>query len=504
MEKQINILHLEDNDFDADLIGSSLKSYFPYCAIFRVSTEKNFEMMLKTHSFDLIISDFQVVSYSGLNAMEYSKKNYPDIPFIFVSGSIDVDTAVKCLQKGAIDYLPKDHLKRLGFVVNRALIESEEKEKLKKSEELLFDLNKKLKDNVDERTKELRLAKENLSQLIESVPIVFFTARISDDFGATYVSSSVKEITGFTPEEFTGNSSFWASRIHPDDKDKVLKSFEKLFTAGSNYVEYRWQIQNGNYLWFSDRTKIVNDENNQPLYIAGTWKDITERKIAEEKIEETNEQLKKLSRRLLEIQEDERRYISQELHDEIGQSLTAIKLNLMVLNNLPANKESKKLINSNIEIVESAIENVRRISLDLRPSILDDLGLISAVKWYINRQADRTGINFSFNVSFESRRFAVELETACFRIVQEAITNSIKYSNTKSIIVDLFIDNDFLCLSIKDDGDGFDFKQAWHNIKSGKSLGLLSMKERAEFAKGELWIESEIGKGTNVKANFRI
>jgi signal transduction histidine kinase len=225
-----------------------------------------------------------------------------------------------------------------------------------------------------------------------------------------------------------------------------------------------------------------------------------ERRRAEEAREESNRKLQVLSRRLVETQETERRHIARELHDEIGQTLTVAQLNLQAL--LPqVNQPSlQPRLRASLEAVERVLEQVHDISLNLRPSMLDDLGLVPALRWYTNRQAALIGLRVEFLVIPLPRRLDARIETECFRIAQEALTNVVRHARAKAVTVELQQTEGQLQLRVQDDGIGFAVGASQKKASGGASLGLLSMEERAALAGGRLVINSIPDQGTTIRA----
>jgi signal transduction histidine kinase len=228
--------------------------------------------------------------------------------------------------------------------------------------------------------------------------------------------------------------------------------------------------------------------------IQGMARDITERKLAQDA-------LQMFSRQLIEAQEDERRRISRELHDQIGQILTAVKMNLYSVQQVCQSSEAGTYVRDNLEAVDEALRLVRDLSVDLRPPVLDDFGLVTALRWYVARYSKRTGLSVEVAVDLPdpNERFSRELETACFRIAQEALTNIARHAQANHILVQLARDENSLLLTVKDDGVGFDPHHLPKRAPRVATLGLVSMQERAHAAGGDIKIDSAISKGTVVR-----
>jgi signal transduction histidine kinase len=219
---------------------------------------------------------------------------------------------------------------------------------------------------------------------------------------------------------------------------------------------------------------------------------------AETKLRQSMEQLQSLSRRVLEVQESERRRVAIELHDELGQSLTAIKINLQAYE-LFKKQTPAELNAENIRIVEDALQQVRRISLALRPSMLDDLGLGPALQWLAEQTATRCGISIHFERESRQIRLAPDIETACFRIVQEALTNIARHAKAQHVEISVQRENGFFILCINDDGIGFDSFQMQECAAQGASIGVLGMQERAMLIGGHLELTSRPEQGCRIR-----
>lgn len=219
---------------------------------------------------------------------------------------------------------------------------------------------------------------------------------------------------------------------------------------------------------------------------------------AEARLRTSTRQLKALSQRVLEVQEQERRRVAIELHDELGQSLTAIKINLQ-LGERFKDRAPPDLYAENLRIVEEALNQVRHLATGLRPSVLDDLGLAPALQWMADQNASRSGFEVIFHHDRTQVRLAPEIEIACFRIVQEALTNISRHAQAKRVDISLRRDGADLLLCVQDDGLGFDLATMQERASAGDSLGILGMQERATLLGGQLNVESALGHGCTVE-----
>ncbi len=223
-----------------------------------------------------------------------------------------------------------------------------------------------------------------------------------------------------------------------------------------------------------------------------------------DEVQAGRERLSDVSRRLIRAEEEERRRIAGELHDEIGQALTALKLNLRAAVRAVGTTSTKNRLEESIALVERTIDQVRDLSLDLRPALLDDLGLVSALRSYIGKMGQWSGIKASFAADPSLDRLDPETETACYRIAQEALTNVARHSGAVRVSVVLEKSDCEIRLIIRDDGRGFDVSAATARAASGSSLGLLGMRERASLLRGQFAIASDLGSGTEVRATLPV
>lgn len=223
------------------------------------------------------------------------------------------------------------------------------------------------------------------------------------------------------------------------------------------------------------------------------------RRRAELALREAHERLQALSQQLMEVQESERRSLARDLHDEIGQALTVVKMNLQTMQRRGDTSDIAIPLKDSSDVIDQTLQHVRDLSLDLRPSLLDDLGLVPAVRWYLSRQAKRAGWHVDVQVDEFLSPPPQSVAIACFRVIQEAVTNIMRHSNATSVSVSLRQHEDDLLLLIRDNGVGFDVQHALDKAARGQSMGLLGMQERIRFLNGSISIESDPGHGTEVR-----
>lgn len=222
------------------------------------------------------------------------------------------------------------------------------------------------------------------------------------------------------------------------------------------------------------------------------------RRRAELALREAHERMQALSQQLMEVQESERRRLALDLHDEIGQALTVVKMNLQTIQRCGDTSDIAILLKDSSNVIDQTLQHVRDLSLELRPSLLDDLGLVPAVRWYLSRQAERAGWTVDVQVD-EFLSPPQNIAIACFRVIQEAVTNVIRHSNATRVTVSLRQQEGDLLLLIHDNGRGFEVQKALAEATKGQSMGLLGMQERIRFLNGSISINSNPGHGTEVR-----
>jgi signal transduction histidine kinase len=304
---------------------------------------------------------------------------------------------------------------------------------------------------------------------------------------------------GYTREQLLGNK-LWEIGPFKDTKASKAEFRELQREAYVRYDDLPLQTSAGK----SINVEFVSNvyQVNGGKVIQCNIRDITKRKQALEKLKESRGRLQVLSRRLVEVQETERRHLARELHDEIGQGLTVAEMNLQSLLASPGTDALAPRLKQSLEVVERVQEQVHDISLNLRPSMLDDLGLEPALRWYTKRQAALAGLQAEVRVGPLEQRLYPMIETECFRVAQEALNNVVKHAKARTVTVELSQHDEQVHLSVRDDGIGFDVAEHREQAVGGASLGLLSMEERATLAGGGIHYQAAPGQGTEVHAWF--
>ena len=349
------------------------------------------------------------------------------------------------------------------------------------------------RDITDQRLAEsaLRESEERYRELFENAKDAIYVHDLKGRY--TSVNRAAEKLSGYSREEIIGKhfSNFIAPSHLRYARENLCR---KLDQQAETTYEAEIVSKTGRRTPVEISSRLVY-ENGVPAGVQGTARDISERK-------QTQEALRLYSRALIEAQETERQRIARELHDEIGQVLTAVRINLQTAKTARDAAEAARHIEDSIRVTDEALRQIRDLSLDLRPPHLDDFGLATALRWFIDRFSQRTGIVTEFEATDNEQRLATETETACFRIAQEALTNVARHAKAKRVSVRLNRNGNQLSLIVKDDGVGFDVNAL--KDSTPVALGLRGMKERASAVRGRIEIDSADGKGTQVRVRFPI
>ena len=309
-----------------------------------------------------------------------------------------------------------------------------------------------------------------------------------------------RQMLGYSEEELSRMA--FTEFTHPDDRELDWGLYSELVAGkGDKYeIEKRYLQKGGGVVWGQLTVSLVRGRHGRPVYAVGMVQDITKRKRAEEERQRSFEQLRALAGRLQSIREEERKRVAREIHDQLGQALTAIKIDLSSwVRELPAEeKQASKRSASILKLVDESIHTVRRISTELRPGMLDDLGLVATLEWAGEDFQARTGTTCRLNLPQEDIAVDPEWATAIFRIFQETLTNVARHAGASEVEVRLAKEDGELTLEVHDNGKGIPEDK----LMNSNSLGILGMRERAMLLGGELSISSPSGNGTTVRVRI--
>lgn len=320
--------------------------------------------------------------------------------------------------------------------------------------------------------------------------------------GELFWSQETFRIFGFDPESTIPSvHGTFLARIHPEDRPAIEQGLKEAPAKPHDYaIGYRIVLPDGSVKYIHDVVYPVMNEAGQVVERYGLVMDVTERKQAEEKLQRSLELLRALAARLQRVREEERTTVAREIHDELGQAMTAMKLDLAALmRELPAEEKGAILrVDGLVKLVDETIQSVRRIATELRPGVLDDLGLAAAVEWAAEEFQGRAGIVCHVSLPDSDIALDPERATALFRIFQETLTNVARHANATEVDVRLARSKGALLLEVHDNGKGISEAE----LSEGQSLGILGMRERALVLGGEITITGAPGKGTTVSVRI--
>ncbi len=340
----------------------------------------------------------------------------------------------------------------------------------------------------------LRLSEEKYRLLIENANEIIVVAQ---DERLKFVNPKAIKIMGFSEQEL--KSRPFAHFIHPDDREMVLNNYLKRIKGEYIPEVYPFRVidKYGNTRWVEISAVLINWEGKPATLNFLT--DITERKRAEEELKNSYEQLKSLTAKLTEIEEAEKQALARELHDQVGQNLTLLGINLNIIKSLLGNNITEEVfyrIDDSISVLDQTSKQIRDLMLNLRPSIIDDYGLMAALRWYGEQFFKQTGIMVEVIVDESISHLSKNAETNLFRIVQEALTNIAKHSRADRVKIALKETDVKKQLIITDNGIGFDPGVLTQSIEP--TWGIITMRERAQAIGGNLQIKTSKGNGTTV------
>ena len=310
-------------------------------------------------------------------------------------------------------------------------------------------------------------------------------------------SDQYYRMLGVDRKKFTANYDAYLNCIHPDDLEFFKNTTARVLKEKKPYrIEYRIVRPNNDVRVIHERGEVGVDTNGTVVNLFGTAQDITERKHIEDELKKSRQQLRDLSAHIQSSIEEERTKIAREIHDELGQSLTALKIDLFWLTKRLSKNQKTALekIHSMSALIDVTIESVQKISTALRPSILDDLGLVAAMQWQAEEFQKRTGIHCDLNIKPEDFFLDTDRTTTIFRIFQETLTNIIRHARATRVEVNLERKNGTVSLRVKDNGIGISDKE----ITGSKSFGLIGIRERVNAWVGDVNVSGSPKKGTTV------
>jgi two-component system sensor histidine kinase UhpB len=488
MPSSYRILHIEDSPDDSELVRLALRRAAFEFTYERVETEEDYVAQLDAAIPDVILCDYDLPRFSAERALQVMEQRGLDIPFIIVSHHIDQSAAVVAMQQGASDYLPKRDLGRLPKAVDAAVERRKARAERINAQEALRaseSMKRSILDSLDSRIATL-----------DADGVILAVNKAWRDFAGarTHLGMRVAE-PGDNYFELLRERSEQGSAV----AGPILEGIRAVIAGERRFFAMEYQLPIGaGTRWYN--ANVVPLEGNARGVVL-SHRDITDQMMAHIALEQAHRRLQALSKRVLAVQEEERRSISRDLHDDIGQSLAALKIGLHRLAREAAPSQAE-LVAECVGIADQSLDMLRNLALELRPPQLDQLGLAEALGWLAEHQGAASGLAIRCDTSRLARRPPAALEIACYRIAQEALNNATRHAKAKSILIAVESDDRLLKLTVSDDGVGFDEESSRQRALTAGRLGLIGMEERAQLAGGRLKLRTVQGAGTTLTAIF--
>ena len=428
---------------------------------------------------DCILLDNRLPDLSGVEFLKRLGAD-PDegvrsIPVLMLTGVDSAFAAIEAMRNGARDYLVKDaegrYLERVPGAVER----------LRREQGLM---------------KEKKRAEAQFRTLVEQIQAISYIVAPGRPDRLHYISPQIGML-GYTADEWTADPGLYAASMLAEERARLLAQVHDSRAAGLPLrLEYRLRTRTCETLWFRDQADIVRDETGRPMFMQGTLIDITASKLAEQDLVRARDALRSLAVHQERIRENERQRIAREIHDELGGLLTGIKAYVSVMGErcAQAGGTADPLLADTASLAQEAMDTVRRVITDLRPSVLDQLGIWAALEWYCGQAAQRCGLACSCEIDAGAAGLELDPDRGImlFRIVQEAMTNVQRHAAARKVRLQVRLEDGCLALTLEDDGRGI----APGAVAAGGSWGILGMQERTRSLGGELTLAARPGGGT--------
>ncbi len=431
---------------------------------------------------DLVVLDVKLPDLDGFEACRRIKADAVTraILVLHVSDALVEDEAkVRALDSGADGYLAQPVDPHLFLAHCRALL------RIRRAERALAEQEGRFR------------------QILENLDAVFYLVS-ADGSQVFYVNAAFETVWQRSRESLYANGRTWLAGIHPEDQPRVLASVQRRWAGASESWEDNFRVlrPDGSVRWVWGRTFLVHDADGAADRFAGFAQDMTRQRSTEEALHRREEQIRTLVAHLQAAREDERRHVAREIHDELGQSLTGLKLELAwVARKLARGRPAlARRIGEMSALTDATIQAVQRISTNLRPRILDDLGLVAALEWLARDLSARTGMACRFETGLERLDLPPAVASHVFRLFQEAFTNAVRHSGGSKVVASLARDDGRLVAEVQDDGGGFPEAV----LRDPHSTGLAGMRERARSLGGEIAFLAAPGGGTLVRLSCPI
>lgn len=473
----VRILLVEDSADDAELILCALREEGGELFCERCCDEAGLRAALAARDWDIVLADYHLPAFSASEVLALVRADPRDIPVIVVSGHIGEEAAVTLLKSGASDFVSKDRLARLAPALRRELSEARERRDKRAAVRALAEQERFLLDIT--------------SALCEGIVVLDAEGRV------LFMNPQAERLLGWSAAELLGlpiHEIVHRLRADGSPYPAAACPLHRLKREGERCLieDEVFLCKDGTLLPVSYMASRITASDGSTCFIKA-FQDRSALQLAEQERQVSRRQLRELSVFLQRVREEERSHVARELHDELGQLLTGLRMDVEWLQRrLPDDGGSMVgKIRSMTGLVDSTLRTIRRISTDLRPAVLDDFGLEAAVEWLVESFRARNRIACDLRISLGGVSLAEPVATAVFRLVQEGLTNVSRHARARRVMVALEVVEGSLGLMLRDDGIGFQV-----DAPGVRSFGLLGMRERVFALNGEFRVDSRPGGGT--------
>lgn len=465
MAERIRILHLEDDPLDGELVRMTIQSAFPEASLARVETREAYMAALARDVPDVILADYRVPGFDGLEALGIAQARAADTPFMFVSGALGEERAVETLKLGAVDYILKDALGSLPRAVGNAIARAAERRERAQAEQALA------------------AHRQLLHALIDSIPDMIYA--VDAQLRLTVLNRAAADFLGIRAAEFIGTSLMQLNRVN--DLVADVAEDREILRSGRGFAgELRHAtLGSGQHLWFEvTKTSLVSPESGEIVGLVCVCRDVTRRKSLERELAETSHR--------------EQRKLGAEIHDGLGQELAGLSMMLkgleqrLVATQAPAVPQAQRIR----EVAQRAVSTARSIARGLAPVELERDGLAAALQALAHRSSEALDMDVDIETEDLPEDIDENWATHFFRIAQEAIANAARHGGAAHVLLRLYAIDGELVLEVRDDGRGFDVSSV-----EASGMGLSLMRYRATTMGGDLAIVSDPEQGTFVRAS---
>ncbi|MFC1763556.1 PAS domain-containing protein [Planctomycetota bacterium] len=470
MGEPLRVLIVEDNEDDALLLIRTLEKGGFEPSYVCVDTAEGVQQALD-EVWDIVIADYSMPQFCGLEALQLLQMRKMDVPFILVSGTIGEEVAVEAMRAGAHDYIMKEHLALIPPAVKRELHEAR---------------NRRQHHRAEER---FRVVSEITTDII-------YEWDLEKDRIAWY--GGFDEALGYKAGEIPRTSDGWLQLIHTEDRARVEAMHDRRRNVThSLYENYRIRRKNGQWLHWLDRGAPILNRGGEPVRWVGGCSDVTETKRSERRLADYQMRLKSLTSELSLAEERERRRVAEGVHDNICQRLALTKFELQSLQHTLADVGLIRQLERVCQSVDQIIEEAHTLTFELSNPVLYEVGLDAAVESWLGQNVQgKYGIEYEFTSQLCGFKPNEVVLVFLFQSIRELVTNVVKHAHAQNLKIDIVLSEQTIRVHVNDDGVGLDADALEFTDAGG--FGLFSVRERLEYMGGSLEVEAKPNAGTRV------